>query len=346
MCLLNANSLLKLVLFLFIGSLLLHFSAMLLVPLFFGLLIAFVLYPICLWLENHHIPKYLAISLSISIIIILFFLLVCILGWQIQIFSDELPEIFQKLKISLQQAQKWLQHDLNITIKVQDEWIHNSILNSSSKISSFVNNLFSATSNALLMLFLAPVYTVLFLYHRSVFVNATIVALGKRNEEKIRLVLLQIIFTYAKFIKGMLLVYIIVGTLNTIGLALLGIEHALLFGMLTAIMTIIPYAGIILSSLLPIAAAFITKDSIWYPVGVILIFALVQYLEANIIFPKVVGQQLNLSTWATLTAIIYGGIIWGVSGMILLIPMMAILKIIAQNVPEWEALYILLKRDE
>lgn len=343
---LSVNSLLKSILLIFIGSLLLYFGALLFVPMLFGLLIAFVVYPICSWLENHRIPKSLAITLCLSIILILFSLLVYLLGWQLQMFSEELPLLVEKIKISLMQTQRWLQQDLNVTIKMQDEWIHNSILNSSNKITSIVNNIFSATSNALFMLFLTPVYTVLFLYHRSTFVNFTIVALGKRNEEKIRLVLGQVIFTYARFIKGMILVYIIVGALNTIGLSALGIQHAILFGMLTAIMTIIPYVGIILSSLLPIAVAFITKDSIWYPIGVILIFALVQYLEANVIFPKIVGKQLNLSTWSTLIAIVTGGIIWGVSGMILFIPLMAILKIIAQSIPEWEAIYILLKREE
>ncbi|MNY58111.1 AI-2 transport protein TqsA [compost metagenome] len=111
-------------------------------------------------------------------------------------------------------------------------------------------------------------------------------------------------------------------------------------------MTIIPYVGIILSALLPVCIAFITKDSIWYPIGVIAVFVFVQYLEGNVIFPKVVGRQLDLSTWATLVAIITGGIIWGVAGMILFIPLLAILKIIAQNIPEWEPLYVLLNRKE
>ncbi len=82
--------------------------------------------------------------------------------------------------------------------------------------------------------------------------------------------------------------------------------------MLCAVMTIIPYIGIIVSALLPISVAWITTGSIWYPLAVIAIFSIVQYLEANVIFPKVVGTQLNLSTWATLVAIVAGGIMWGV----------------------------------
>lgn len=342
----TANSILKWTLFLLAGSLLLRFGAILFVPMLFGLLIAFVLYPVCLRLENHCVPRYAAITLCLSIIFILLFLLVLLLHWQLQMFSDELPKIAQKLKTSFIQTQRWLQQNLNVTIKMQDEWIHTSILNSSNKVTSIVDSLFSAASSVLFMFFLAPVYTVLFLYHRATFTNFMIIVLGRSNEIKIRTVLQEVIFTYARFIKGMILVYIMVGVLNSIGLFALGIQNAILFGMLTAVMTIIPYIGIILSSLLPITIAYITKDSIWYSVGVILVFAVVQYLEANVIFPKIVGKQLNLSTWATLVAIIVGGIIWDVAGMILFIPMMAILKIAAQNIPQWEAIYILLKRNE
>lgn len=340
------NSLLKWVLFLLFFSLLLYFGALLFIPMLFGLLIAFVMYPLCLWLEQHGTRKYLAIAVCLTIIMFLSFGLIYLLGWHLQLFKQEIPEISHRLKNTLLELQNVLQKDLNFTTKMQDEWFHNFALNSGDKIAGFINQAFSTTIDTLLMLFLAPVYAVLFLYHRTVFVKALTSLLGGQNELKIRQVLQQVVLSYADFIKGMVMVYFIVGVLNSLGLGLLGIKHAILFGMLTAIMTIIPYIGIILSSLLPICIAFITKDSIWYPIGVILVFVFVQYLEANVIFPKVVGGQLDLSTWATLVAIIAGGIIWGVAGMILFIPLLAILKIVAQYIPAWEPFYILLKRKE
>ena len=115
-------------------------------------------------------------------------------------------------------------------------------------------------------------------------------------------------------------------------------EHALLFGMLSAIMTIVPYVGIIISALLPISVVYITTGSWLYPLGVIAVFSFVQYLESSIIFPKVVGEQMNVSTWAILVALIGGGIIWGVSGMVLFIPFVAILKIVSGYIEEWKPL--------
>jgi predicted PurR-regulated permease PerM len=204
----------------------------------------------------------------------------------------------------------------------------------------------NALVNTLFYLFLMPVFSALFLYNRSTFVKYLQLTIGKRYKIQLQQILQQMVHTYSRFINGMVLVYLIVGTLNSIGLLALGVKHALLFGMLTAIMTIIPYFGIIISSLIPISVAWLTMDSVWYPIGVVAIFSVVQYLEANVIFPKVVGTQLNLSTWATLVAVIAGGIIWGAAGMVLFIPILAILKIISDQIESWKPLNVLLRRED
>lgn len=96
--------------------------------------------------------------------------------------------------------------------------------------------------------------------------------------------------------------------------------------------------------MLPISVVWIETGNIWYPLGVVAVFGLVQYLEANVIFPKVVGTQLNVSTLAMLVAVIAGGIIWGVAGMVLFIPFVAILKIISDHIEEWKPVNLLLSR--
>jgi predicted PurR-regulated permease PerM len=342
----QVTNLLKWLLLVLAGSGLLYFGAMLFVPMLFGLLVAFVLYPSCLWLECRRVPVSLAIGCCLTIVSLFFILLIWVMGWQLQLFKEELPEIGQKLSAVLVHIKAAFQDHSGVTIKMQDEWIHNQVLSSGAGISGMLNRILSATTSTLFMLFLVPVYAALFLYHRKVFVDFFILLMGQENEMKLRLILQQAIVTYAGFIKGMAFVYVIVGVLNSFGLAALGIRHALLFGMLTAVMTMIPYVGIILSALLPVTMAFLTKDSLWYPLAVIGVFAFVQYLEANVIFPKVVGRQVNLSTWATLVSVIAGGIIWGVAGMVLFIPVVAILKIAARHIPGWEPLYLLLKREE
>jgi len=107
----------------------------------------------------------------------------------------------------------------------------------------------------------------------------------------------------------------------------------------------IPYVGIIISSLLPITVAWVTTGTVFYPLAIVGIFTFVQYLENSVIFPKVVGVELNVSSWAILVALIAGGIVWGMAGMILFMPFIAILKIISEHIPAWKPLNILLSRN-
>jgi predicted PurR-regulated permease PerM len=138
------------------------------------------------------------------------------------------------------------------------------------------------------------------------------------------------------------LVYLIVGLLNSIGLLIIGVPHPFLFGFIAAVLTFIPYVGIIISSLLPIVVSWVTYNSIWYPIGVVIVFTIVQLLEAYIIFPLAVGNRLKINTLVIMVVIILGGIIWGATGMILFIPFISILKLIADRTESLKTLSLLL----
>ncbi len=342
----STNSLLKWLIIVSLSLFLLKAGAVLFIPMLYGLLVAFVMYPFCAWVERRGFSRSLAITVSLLIVLSLFAGLLGILFWQATIFRQDLPDITAKIVPALAEFRNWVQEQFSFTLQMQDEWLQRVAYDSGNKVTGLINSVFNATVQTLFMLFMIPIFTALFLYHRQTFVRFVETVFGPAHKQKLQTILTQIVYTYSGYIKGMVLVYLSVGVLNSVGLLALGIRHAVLFGMITAIMTIIPYVGIIISALLPISIAFVTKDSIWYPLGVIGVFAFVQYLEANIIFPAVVGRQLNVSTWATLVAILAGGIVWGVSGMILFIPFVAILKVAAEHVPEWKALYVLLNRND
>ncbi len=324
----------------FFTLILLYFGQTLFIPLFYGLFIAIVVYPVCKWLEHRNWPRSLAITVSLSIVVVLFAALIALLVMQLNAFQKDFPELKARVMKMLPQMQLWIENNLHISAENLQQWWQQT----SSNAGNFIGAVAKGSVNALFMLFLTPVFAALFLYSRRSFVHFLEQATGSRFNSRLHTVLDRTIHTYHNFIKGMILVYLIVGTLNSIGLLALGIRHAVLFGFLTAIMTIIPYIGIFISALLPISVAWLTKDSFWYPLGVVAVFAFVQYLEANVIFPRVVATKLNVSTWATLVAILAGGILWGVSGMILFIPFVGILKIVTDNMPGWAAVNHLLSR--
>lgn len=342
----NSAHVTRFVLYCILGSVILFFGKALFVPMFYGLFIAMVMYPACKWMESKRIPRSITIGLAIGLVVLLFATLMFLLYWQIGMFREDMPQLIEKLKPLVARFQGWLNTSFSFTQIMQAQWLHNTLLNSSGNIGALLQATVVGLTGTFFSLFLVPIFAALFLYNRRTFVNVLYSFFGPAARYQIDAILKEVVHTYFHYIKGLVFVYIIVGILNSIGLMMLGIKHAILFGMLTAIMTIIPYVGIVVSAAIPVTIAFIFTNSIWYPIGVILVFSFVQYLEANIIFPKVVGIQLNVSTWATLVAILAGGIIWGVSGMILFIPLVAILKIVASHVQGLRPLYILLSGNE
>ncbi|WP_460551047.1 AI-2E family transporter [Ferruginibacter profundus] len=321
-------------------TVLLYFGKTLLVPLFLGLLIAMIMYPVCKWLEDHGWHKVFSISAGLLIVGLLFAGLFFILAWQLNMFSKDAPVILKKLDAVVLQMQAWLSEGLGINTKEQ------SILenNLSTSAIPFIKSAVQNAVNTVFMLFLTPVYTALFLYHRKIFVQSLRLLIAEKYKQKFDSILHQVIKTYFNYIKGMITVYLVVGTLNSLGLFFFGVKQPVLFGMVCAIMTIFPYIGTFVSASLPVSMIWMQTGNIWYPLGLIAMFSFVQYLEANVIYPKAVGTQLHVSTMAMLIAMIAGGIIWGVAGMVLFIPFVSILKIISDNIEEWKPLNLLLSR--
>ncbi|MFZ1527202.1 MAG: AI-2E family transporter [Ferruginibacter sp.] len=326
----------------FFSAIILYLGKTLFIPLFFGLLIAIVMHPVCKWLELHGIKKIIAITVCLLIVSVLFAALLALLIWQLNVFGKDAPAIFQKAATAELQLQQWLISKTGINLNIAGS-INDKL---PAGVLTLAGSAFETTISTLFIFFITPVYTALFMYHRKVFVQYLKLITPEKYLHKLDRILAETIHTYSSYIKSMVLVYIIVGILNSLGLYALGVKNAILFGMLCAIMTIIPYIGIIVSAMLPISVIWLETGNPWYPLGVVAVFSFVQYLEANVIFPKVVGTQLQVSTMAMLVAIIAGGIIWGVAGMILFIPFAAILKIISDNIEEWKALNLLLSRKQ
>jgi predicted PurR-regulated permease PerM len=330
----------------FFTSAILYFGRDLLVPVLYGLFIAIVLYPVCKRLERRRWPKSLAIAAGMLIVISGFLVIGYLFFYQLSLLRNDIPAIAQKVKPGIAQLQQWASDNAGLSMKFQEIWLQKIRESINGNIGHMAQVTLATVANGIVTLFLVPVYAVLFLYERNSFIYFLNKIAGGNFKNNLHNVLQDVIHTYSSFVSGMVIVYFIVGCLNTVGLLALGIPHALLFGMLTAVMTIIPYIGIFISALIPITIAWLTKDSIWYPLGVIAVFAFVQYLEANVIFPRVVGTKLKITTWAMLVGIISGGLLWGVSGMILFIPLLGIFKILLDYIPEWKPAKLLLQREE
>jgi predicted PurR-regulated permease PerM len=323
------------------SSLVLYFGRDLFIPISYALLISFILFPFCRWFEQKGISRGMAIFTGLFLLLLLILSIIILMTYQLSLFIKEWPAIQIKLQDFIKELSVFVGQKFAITKAQQDVWINEISNGSVGYIFIFVKNTLSTSLRSSVVFILIPVYAALFLYYRNLLIQAiAYIFPGERKEETKRILYLSV-DAYYNFIKGMALVYLMVGLLNSLGLLVLGVPHAFFFGFITSILTFIPYVGIIIGSLLPIAMAWITFNSIWYPIGVIVVFTLVQYLEANVIFPLAVSNRLSINPLATILAITLGGIFWGVSGMILFVPFLAILKLIADRHPSMRLLSLL-----
>lgn len=313
------------------------------IPLFYSLLVSLVLYPMVAGMERKGVPRWLAIGIGLLLVGVLFGALVGVLLWQVNTFLGQLPQLGGSDAGGFKALWAWLNELLNdLGDDHRDMWWGPVVDALPSKVAPYAGTAINALFGMLFNLFIIPVFTALLLFNRATYVAALMALVHPAWRPRLPAMLQKVVTNYARFILGMVQVYIIVGILNSVGFLLLGVPNAILFGMLTAIATMIPYAGILFSSLLPITLAWTTTGSMWMPVGVIAVLGVVQYLEANLIFPKVVGGKLGLNTLASLVVIFAGALLWGMAGMILLLPLVSILKMVSEEVPDWEALRLML----
>jgi predicted PurR-regulated permease PerM len=323
------------------GSVVLYFAKPIFIPISFALLISFVLYPVCAWFERKGLGRLTAIVISIALLLLMGLLLVGLLIQQFMGFVHEWPAIQTKVTNTTADMIEWIEM-LGVSRDTQNELLTRITNQSGGNIVSVIKDTLAASASSIVLLILVPVYAVLILYYRSYWMKILGRVFPQERTESLRNMIALTIGTYYQFIKGMAFVYIVVGSLNSIGLLLLGVPHAILFGFVASILTFIPYVGIMVGSLLPMTMAWITYDSVWYPLGIVAIFAFVQYLEANIIFPVAVSNRLNVNTLVMLIAIFAGGVVWGVAGMILFVPFVGIAKLIADHNPKWKTVSMIL----
>lgn len=324
------------------GCVILYFGRDILIPISFAVLISFVLYPVCAWLERKGVGRLTAILMAIFLLIILGLLLVALLVSQFMAFVNEWPALQIKIHDAIQDMSRYLAEAFNLSREQQRNILSRMSDESGTNLLGVLRSALSASAVSAVLLFLIPVYAVLILYYRHHWLKILFRLFPSERSESLREILWLTIRTYYNFIKGMALVYLIVGILNSLGLLLLGIPHPFLFGFIASILTFIPYVGIIVGSLLPIAMAWITYDSVLYPLGIVAVFTFVQYLEANVIFPLAVSNRLNVNALVMLIAIFVGGILWGMAGMILFVPFVGIAKLVADHNPRWKTLSMIL----
>ncbi len=298
----------------------------LLVPLFMGGFFAILFTPLSIWLESIKVPRILSCIISLLLMIALVGGLLTFVVGNVASFSKDFDDVSGKLTDYAKDVDQWamdtFSYDTALTEKANTDYLKNLLTENSSSIGDFAMK----TVGSLTGLVLIPVFMFFFLIYRNHLTNVIIHIYKDKDPELVKIRIVRLRKVILNYIVGVVKVMGILAVLNITAFSLLGIKHAVFFGTLGAMLNIIPYVGPFFGAMLPMIYSFLTKDSLFYPAGVLVSYQVIQMIEGNYLTPKIVGGNVNLNAFITFLGLIIGGTIWGVAGMILIIPMMAILR--------------------
>ncbi|MDX1651951.1 MAG: AI-2E family transporter [Brumimicrobium sp.] len=311
-----------------------YFFGKTVMPILFAGLASVILLPIVSFLEDKGIPKGLSafitvLSLSIVVIAVVFVIVI------------QSQEIIKDLTPMIEDEEYLDVNDLPLISDAFQSYINNhmqtireNLTELKGTLLSLVRDSFVGFKNTLLFLITCPIYIFfMLLYRDNVFKFIEAYQQKDNNRSRGRVIIKKVRKSLYMYLRGLIFISLIIGVLTYVGLLLLGIDHALFFGIIAAVLAPIPYIGVVISALFPVVFALITKDSGWYALGVIGIFAVVQFLEGNFITPRVMGSSVNVNPLIILLSLVILGTLAGILGVILTVPLLATIKVIVEFYP-------------
>jgi AI-2 transport protein TqsA len=324
----------RLALTLFSVALILLFMWMgksLLVPLFFSFLVAILLHPVVIFFEKRRLPRALASGITLLIFFILFGGLFYFFSHQMVRLSKDLPSLQEKVTEKYQDIRDWISDKYHVTNTQQVNVVNksaNGILNTA--VNSVATTFVGIAETLVLTIFFF-IFTFFILNYRRLLMRFVIELFDQSHNEKVQDVISRIRTLINGYVLGLLIEMCVVGVLIFSSLKIIGVKYALLFSVMTAILNIIPYLGIYFCMGLTMLISA-TTGSTGQVIAVGIVFLVTHFLDANVILPHVVGGKMKMNPFITILAVLIGHLVWGIPGMFLFIPLMAMIRLVCEEV--------------
>jgi predicted PurR-regulated permease PerM len=299
-------------------------------PILYAAIIAILLNPLVNYLMRKRINKLISISIAVVLAILVALGMLYILSSQLRMFSESYPQLKLKFNATSTEFVQWISEKFNIRVSRINAWTKET---QSEAISDFaIGDTLAEAGEMIVISMLLPVYLFMILYYKPLLLEFIRRLFRTEHHITVTSVLVSSKNIIQTYLVGLFFELIIVAILNSAGLLLLGIEYAIILGIMGAILNLIPYIGGIVATALPMTIAFVTKDSLTYPVLVFFVYILIQFIDNNFIIPKIVASRVKINALISVITVLIGGSIWGVSGMFLSIPLIAIIKVICDHI--------------
>ncbi|WP_118976576.1 AI-2E family transporter [Taibaiella koreensis] len=311
--------------------LLMHLGSSIFIPLFFAVLISFMLLPVTQWLERRRLPRGLAALIAILLFVLVIAGLIFFIGQQVSDFSKDIQNLSVRLQTWIQELQQWISMEFRVNYSTQISYLSKAGTGFISFASALAQTFFVTLGGFLIWTIFVFIFTFFILVGRGLIREFIIALFREQQHDRVNDVLLQTKLLARNYVSGLLLEMLLVAIINCTALMIFGIKYALLLGVLAAVLNIVPYIGIYTGAVIA-AVITLSNSTPGQALQVIIILIIVHFIDANMLMPRIVGRSVKMNPLITIVAVLIGSILWGISGTFLFIPLAAILKIIFERV--------------
>lgn len=302
------------------------------IPMFLGLLIAVLLIPAGNFLENRlKIPRVASALLVVFLFVLAITAVFALIGSQIAGLKNDWPAFQNQLTDSVGAVQEWIYIRFGIGQSSQISYLEDAAANSLDTGTNLLGKAVSSVSTVLMYMFFSLLYAIFLLIYRRHLVKFLMISFHETHQQVVLDIVTQIQEMVKKYLLGLILQMVIVSTLALIAFSVLGIKYSFLLAIVTGVLNVLPYIGIFIALIISVLITFATASATKVLL-VITAYVVIHAIDGNIIMPKIVGSKVKVNSLAVIIGLIVGEMMWGISGMLLAIPSLAILKIVFDRV--------------
>lgn len=310
-----------------------HIGQDIIIPLLLSILFAILLQPVVYFLKDKiRIPIVIGAVLTVAFFVAVFIGIFIFISLQVSDIITDIDKIQKNLNIHIANIQHFIRVNFNISSREQKVLINEATNDSIENGKEMIGVTITSFSNTILNTILIPIYTFLILIygnHFKLFLKKLVL---RKHHTILNDVIIQVKSTVKSYIIGLILELLFVSALTALGLYLIGVEYAIVLGLITGILNLIPYIGILFAGFLTIIASLTGSADLSIVIGIIVVNVIVQFIDNNLLVPLVVSSKVKINAISTIVGILIGGALAGISGMFLAIPIIAIFKVIFDRI--------------
>jgi predicted PurR-regulated permease PerM len=302
------------------------------IPIVFAIIIAILLHPVVNFLVKKKINRVIAIIISLLLIFIVIAAFGALIISQASRFTESWPILVEKFTGMLNQIITEASEYFDVNPQKIHDWISKTQGELLNKGAAAIGKTLVTVGGIVVVLFLVPVYIFLLLFYQPLLLDFIRNVFGKSNHSQVNAIVTETKTVIQRYLLGLVIEITIIGILEIATLLILGIDYAILLGVIGALLNLIPYIGGLVAVALPMIVALVTKESGWSAIYVLIIYYIIQLIDNNYLVPKIVASKVKINALFSIIAILVGNAIWGIPGMFLSIPLLAIVKLICDHI--------------